>query len=237
MKLNNIKVAFIDFDGTLIKGQSQRMFITFLHQKGFISGFKTFTILFWFLLYKIGVVHDAKHILQFALNSFKGMSVSEIESTIQQFINEYIEPNLRKNSKSLLECLHKNDIETIIFSAAVDIIIKPISILLGADTCIATNVEVKNGLFTGEILGIQNHGANKVDKLLSYCKEKGIDLEKTISFADHPSDLEFLRSTKVGIVANPSLKMHSIVSKYNLPVIYLDIDEPVQYFEFNTVSK
>jgi phosphoserine phosphatase len=222
MKLNNIKVAFVDFDGTLIKGQSQRMFITFLHQKGFISGFKTLTILFWFMLYKIGVVQDAKHILQFALNSFKGMSVSEIESTIQQFINEYIEPNLRKNSKSLLECLHKNNIETIIFSAAVDIIIKPISILLGADT---------------EILGIQNHGTNKVEKLLSYCREKGIDLEQTISFADHPSDLEFLRSTKVGIVANPSIKMHSIASKYNLPVIYLDIDEPVQYFEFNTVSK
>lgn len=88
-----IKIAFIDLDGTLIRGQSQALFISFLRKKGLISNIKSFIILFWFFLYKTNIAKNTDWILSFTLSCFKNMSSDKIYTVIDEFVLKVIKNN------------------------------------------------------------------------------------------------------------------------------------------------
>src|SRR5660397_221692 len=52
----DVNLAFFDLDGTLVVGQTQRLLVTFLREKGMIGlGFLLGTGI-WFILYRMGLV-------------------------------------------------------------------------------------------------------------------------------------------------------------------------------------
>lgn len=237
MRLDNITVAFLDFDGTLIKGQSQKYFIDFLYRKGFINFRKKSVILVWFVLYKLHIAKNPSWILTYSMQAFVGRPMAEIDMIMQEFITDDISPRLYKYSKDLISYLQGKGIKVVILSAAVDTIVRPVSTLLRSDDFISTTVEVINGKITGKLAGKQNYGKNKVETVQSYCAKNNMQIENTVSIADHESDFTLLKHTALGIVANPTKRIHTLAAVQNIPMIYLDINEPVQYFESNTVSK
>ncbi|MDD2935642.1 MAG: hypothetical protein PHX25_04205, partial [Candidatus Pacebacteria bacterium] len=65
---NNNGTVIFDVDDTLIKGQSQKIFIDYLFKKKMISFFVYLKILIWFSLYKIGLGSNPKSVAE---DSFK----------------------------------------------------------------------------------------------------------------------------------------------------------------------
>lgn len=231
---NNIIV--IDIDGTLVRGQSQKYFIAFLKQKGIVSHWAYIRIMVWFILYKLHLAQNSAKILAFALKKFKGKTVSSVSKTMEEFINKIINPLYFKNSRKLIETLQNQGYRVILLSSAVEIIVQAIAKDLNVDEYICTKVETESGVYTGEVEGTQVYGEQKKVYLENFLSKINTSFEQVTVIADHYSDIPLLKSAKNALVANPDRKMFTWAQKNNLPVIYLDSNESIQYIESHIVS-
>lgn len=227
------KIAFIDIDGTLIKGQSQKYFITFLRKKGFLNFADSLVIYSWFTLYKLGVLNNSKWILNFTLRKFKGVESAYIDSLMDEFYDSVLRNKLYRYSKVMIETLVKSGIEVVMLSSAVEPIVRIISKELnsGGDY-ICTLLEKDNfGKFTGRISGQHIYSETKTDSAVEYLQGRSIDSNNTIIISDHYSDKNMLKNFKNSIIANPDTNMRIWASKNKMPVIYFNKHESVQYLE------
>lgn len=234
-KSNTIFV--IDIDGTLIKGQSQRKFISFFKKKGVVSSFSYVYITVWFLLYKLHLVKDSGKILLFGLKSFKGKTVETINDFMDEFIRDIISPLYFKHSKDLLQTLKDRGGRVIFLSSAVEIIVQAIAKDLNISEYICTKVQTQDGKYTGEVEGKQVYGAQKSNYLNTFLSEKNISMDQVVVLTDHYSDIPLLKTAGKGIVTNPDAKMYTWAKRNNFTVIYLDDDESIQYIESHTLSQ
>jgi HAD superfamily hydrolase (TIGR01490 family) len=87
-------------------------------------------------------------------------------------------------------------------SATMAEIIEPLAELLGMDGAVASQMEVVDGRFTGEIMR-RNHGDDKADRLREFAAEHDIDLAASCAYSDSITDAEFLRAVGRAYAVNP----------------------------------
>ncbi|MDC0911165.1 HAD-IB family hydrolase [Candidatus Marinimicrobia bacterium] len=158
------KVAIFDFDGTLTKRDTLLPFL--IHCFGIsevligLCFFSPFIISYLLKIYPNDLAK--KKIIKYF---FKDQKVNEIKKLATSFINTYSKKNLRKNVIKRLEW-HKNKSHTIILiSASLDIYVRLWGGKNKFDFIEGTILEHKNGIFTGEILGNNCYGIEKVKRL------------------------------------------------------------------------
>lgn len=234
MNSNNQKIAFIDFDGTLIEGQSQQLLIKYLFKKGYISQGKYFLIIFWFLLYKLHFVTQTKKITKYALTIIAGKSEKEFETIFDDFFKSECVRHFRKHSQDLVTFLKEKGYYTLLLSAAIDPIAVRAQRFFGIDECISTQLEIESGFYTGDILGESVHGSEKVRIVKEQALLNGIDLSKALCVSDHKTDIDLFKSVGFPIAVNPSHSLKTYAQKHIWPVVYLEDDESFQYFKSHT---
>ena len=190
----------------------------------------------WFILYKLHVAQNSAKILAFALKNFKGKTTASVSKTMEEFIAEIISPLYFKNSKNLIGMLQNQGYRVILLSSAVEIIVQAIAKDLNVSEYICTKVETKNGVYTGEVEGTQVYGEQKKVYLQNFLSKINTSFDQVTVIADHYSDIPLLESAKLALIANPDKKMLTWAQKNNLPVIYLDSNESIQYIESHIMS-
>lgn len=232
------KIAFIDIDGTILKGQSQQYFIKFLFEKKFISALDFVYIYGWFAAYRVGIARNAAGILNYALRKFIGTNSSQINNLMEEFYGKIIQPRLFRNSLALFETLKTAGYRAVLLSAAVEPIVKKISEKMTADEYICTELELdENGAYTGKLLENHLYGNEKSAKAQEYILQHALRQTEALAIADHPSDKSILEYASTSFVANPKEEMRKWALEKNIPVIYLDENESIQYIKSHIESK
>jgi HAD superfamily hydrolase (TIGR01490 family) len=238
MNMNtNITTAIIDIDGTILQGQSQKYFISFMYKKGSVNLFQYFVILSWFLLYKVKILKNPSKILSYALRIFRNMSIEELSKYVHEFIDTDIVPHIYSHSKQLIKFLENKDIRVIFLSSTVRPIAEGIAEIFNIKEVISTELEFVNFKFTGNLSALQVYGEQKVSILKRFLDSQGISLAQTLILADHFSDISLLEVAGYPIVANPNKEMLIWAQHKKVPVLYLNNNESVQYIESYIESK
>ncbi|MEN9649543.1 MAG: hypothetical protein RL094_510 [Candidatus Parcubacteria bacterium] len=219
--MNNKKLAIVDVDGTLIRGQSQQHLIKFLLKKGLIGRWFFFRLNLWFVCYKLGLVHDIRTVLEYALSYFKDKDSQTIDQVLDAFIATSIKPRIYPKSHDLIKQLKADGYYVLLLSGAIEPIISRVSTIFQADAYVCTRVEVLEGKYTGKLANEVVYGENKVDMLKKFIEEHGFDIKQTRAYADHLSDIPLLLKVSEPFAANPSTAMKKIAEMNNIPVIYL----------------
>ncbi len=94
-------------------------------------------------------------------------------------------------------------------SATMEEIIAPLAQLLGMDGAIATQLEVVDGVFTGEV-ALANHGDAKADRIRAFAAEHDIDLASSSAYSDSITDAEFLRAVGRPYAVNPDRQLRRL---------------------------
>ena len=212
---NNNEIVIFDVDDTLIKGQSQKIFIDYLFKKKMISLFVYLKILVWFLFYKIGMVSNPKSIAEYSFKLFRGKTEQEIKNISKSFFDDCLIKYFYQDALNILNENKKNNGKIILLSNAIEIIIKEIAEYIEIADYICTKLEIKDGLYTGKIDGNTTFGENKVKKLENFLKENNLSLEKQQSwgYGDHLSDIFVLKLVKYPSVVNPSRKLEKVAKE------------------------
>jgi HAD superfamily hydrolase (TIGR01490 family) len=218
---NNNGIVIFDVDDTLIRGQSQQLFIKYLLKKGFISYFAYIKIMAWFVLYKFGFVSDPKKIAEYSFKLFKGKSKEEIEKLSKDFFQEILSKEFYKEALDIIKEHRNKGHKIILLSNAIEIIVRKISERLNIPDYICTKLETVNEIYTGKIFGEVTYGQNKVGKIKNYLSENNIKLEETESwgYGDHSSDIFVLELVKYPFAINPDRKLRKVASERNWGIL------------------
>lgn len=147
--------------------------------------------------------HSREYINKIYYMTFKNDSKNEIqkiaqiwwETTLEQNKNLFIQETLEK----LREHQQKKHKIVLVSGSFVEVV-SPIADYLGTDHIIAIHLEVRNGLYTGNIAGRQTIGHGKKEAILQFAAERKVNLKQCFSYGDHISDLPMLAS-----VGNPTV--------------------------------
>ena len=112
----------------------------------------------------------------------------------------------------------KRGAELVLVSGSFHDILGPICEHVGADRLICSELEVKDGLYTGVLLQ-QVIGDGKWDAISRYIDGRGIALDSCFAYGDHVSDLCFMEKVGNPIVVGDSPGMLKVAKERNWRVL------------------
>lgn len=214
------ELILLDLDNTLIKGQSQQLFLQYLFSKKIIKIFPFLKISLWFALYKISVVKNPKPIMNYAFKFLKDWQVSDFQKLVDSFFKEKLKSVFYKEALNIINEHQMKNRELVIISNAILPIVEKISLYLGIKRQIGTELEIENGKFTGKIKGEIIYGKNKAKILKQYVQNNNLSLKESWSYADHFSDMSILKMTTHPFAVNPNKLLYKEATKRNWPILY-----------------
>ena len=214
-------LAIFDLDNTLIAGDSDHRWGEFLCATGRVdaNSFARENDAFY-TAYQQGTL-DIYAYLEFALRPIAGLSSAEVQTLQEQFIREWIAPILLPQAHDLID-RHRNAGDTLIIITATNTVVtRPIADLLGIDALLGCEAELKNGYYTGGIIGTPSFQEGKVSRLDDWLAEKKISMAGACFYSDSHNDLPLLERVDKPIAVDPDDKLAAIAKQRGWPIISL----------------
>lgn len=181
------KLYLFDFDGTLTYKDTMFMYLKFYNPSKFYFQFIKHIPLFVLLKLKLADAEKVKK--SFITSILKGESRTKIEKKSQSFFEKYQDEIFRVNALEFINNIDRTQTESYIVSASLDIWVKPFAEKLEMKL-LSTRAEFKNDIFTGNFIGKNCNGPEKVKRIIETVNERKFD--KIIAFGDTSGDREML---------------------------------------------
>lgn len=100
---------------------------------------------------------------------------------------------------------------TVLITGALDVVVAPLRPLF--DDIIATELDVRNGRITGELLAAPPTGETRAAILADYAAAHDCDLGESVAYADSTSDLPMLELVGFPVAVNPETRLSALARK------------------------
>ena len=181
------KLYCFDFDGTLTYKDTMFLYLKFYDSTKFFFQFAKHIPLF--VLVKLKLADAEKVKKSFISSILKGETKNEIQKKSELFFEEYYPQIFRENALEFINKIDRENTECFIVSASLDIWVEPFAKEFKMKL-LSTRAEFKNDRFTGNFIGKNCNGAEKVKRIED--EISGRKFDKTIAFGDTSGDQEML---------------------------------------------
>jgi len=90
------------------------------------------------------------------------------------------------------------------------------------DGGVGTHYEVKDGVYTGRLIGPMNYGEGKAEAVRRMATEQGVDLAASYAYSDSESDLPMLRLVGHPVVVNPDAELLRVAQAEGWQIMRFD---------------
>ena len=196
--------AFFDLDKTIIATSSSAAFSRPFMRQGLVTRADAVRAAYAQFLFEIGGADERQTSrLRDALSELvKGWDVAKVTAIVDETIHDLIDPVVYEEALALIRRHQANGRDVIIVSASGSELVAPIADLLGAEHWIASHMEVKDGLYTGEIT-FYAYGEQKAVAMRELAAQRGYDLASSYAYTDSITDAPMLTAVGHGFVVNP----------------------------------
>ena len=203
------ELQIFDLDNTLLAGDSDRNWGIFLAEKNIVEASYLDESEKFYNNYYDGSL-DIDGFLSFCLKPLIANDMSKLLTLRKQFIEEKIKPIITKSGKEVISKAIENGNTVIIATATNDFVTKPIADLFNVSTLIATEFEIKNNSFTGNVVDIPCFREGKLKKVEKWAKENNFNLSEATFYSDSFNDLPLLEKVKHPIIVDGDDKLREI---------------------------
>ncbi len=214
-------LAIFDLDNTLLGGDSDHAWGQFLVSKGIVDGeaYGAANDRF-FRAYQEGTL-DIHVYLQFALEPLTRFSLDELKQLHDEFMRTLIAPlRLPKADALIAEHRARGDY-LLIITATNAFITRPIGESLGVDALLASEPEIRDGRYTGNVVGTPCFREGKVVCLREWLQKNPYDPAEAYFYSDSQNDLPLLNMVGHPVAVDPDDTLRSEALKRNWPIISL----------------
>lgn len=207
--------VFFDLDKTLIRAQSQGLLIQVLRKRKIISFITGLKLRFFFLRYKLHLIGEngmAKLYIE-AAKLFEGIDVEYMRKVVRAFV--FAEFAAIQNFRAVEELeKHISAGKTVVLtSAAFEPIVEAAAKFFHIDQYTSTQLVEKDGIYTGELLGVPNYGENKIKHLEKY------NFEGSFAYSDHHSDIPLMVKATYRYAVSPTKKLREYAKSHGWFII------------------
>ena len=217
------RLALFDLDDTLLDGDSDYQWGQMLIDVGVLerSTYEQRNREFY-EKYRAGVL-DLSEFLAFQLQPLASVTRWQLDRWHAEFMKTKILPMVRLGARSLIAD-HADDVRVMI-TATNRFITGPIASALGIETLLATELEEKDGRFTGRERGMPCYREGKVTRLEEWLGERGerlTDYGESWFYTDSINDLPLLQRVThpVAVHPDPKLRAHAVAQGWQ--ILFLD---------------
>ena len=212
-----MKFIIFDLDDTLLSGDCEREWITFLTSKGLMNDSSAELDRFD-LDYRKGILNFEEY-STFVQKPIMGLTREELDNLIEEFIQKNIHDLTDNLTKDLLNEASFAD-KVLIASGSHDFLVKGFADFFKIDSSIGTPVELKNNIFSGQLSGEPTFGDGKVRAVEKWCNSNDVEIKDSIFYSDSINDLPMFEVCGVPIAVNPDEKLKKIAKERAFKVIY-----------------
>lgn len=212
--------VFFDLDRTIIEGSSISQFGHAAWRAGLIDIRHVGTALVRGILFDwIGESEDvADQTLPRILKTIKGKERAELLALRGPLVAEMLK-QARPETLRLLDLHVQMGRDCWVVSASAIEIVEKLAEELGFTGAIATEAEVVDGVYTGELAKPFRHGAQKAEAIANLAAERNYDLALSFAYGDSHNDLPMLELVGIPIAINPDAKLADVAYERGWPVV------------------
>ena len=216
-----MNLAIFDLDNTLIGGDSDYLWGRCLVENGLVDA-KEYEKenRRYYEEYCAGTlrIHD---FLAFALRPLAQYDLAKLKALRTQFLHEKIEPILLPAACVLLETHRQQGHHLLIITATNRFITEPIAAALGVNDLLATDPEMTDGRYTGQVAGIPAFREGKVQRLHAWLRLNGYNLANSWFYSDSHNDLPLLDIVTHPVAVDPDQTLRQHAEMKDWPIISL----------------
>ncbi|MBX9903322.1 MAG: HAD-IB family hydrolase [Burkholderiales bacterium] len=218
-----MNLALFDLDNTLLAGDSDFEWAQFLIDRGVLDrkNYEARNQAFYDQ-YKAGTL-DIYEFLDFQLKPLSQYPRTVLDAWHGEYMRERILPMIRDSARALVD-KHRGELRVII-TATNSFVTAPIARAFGIEHLIATEPEVRDGVFTGGVSGTPCFREGKVERLEAWLAGRGVSLKNSLKstfYSDSHNDLPLLEQVGHPVAVDPDAALRAHAEARGWPIISLN---------------
>ena len=214
-------LALFDLDNTLLAGDSDHAWGEFLVEEGLVDAEEYRKANDRFYEEYLNGELDIFHYLRFALQPLARHDMDELLAWREAFLEKKVRPMMQDKARELLDRHRQQGHTLMIITATNRFVTEPIAELLGVEHLIATEPELVNGRYTGEVAGVPSFQDGKVTRLNDWLDHHKRTLEGAWFYSDSHNDVPLLKQVENPVAVDPDPRLEALAKESGWPVISL----------------
>jgi len=205
-----MNLVLFDLDNTLLSGDTDVEWLEFLIERGILPQSAQHENLEMDRRYRSGQA-DAREYVRFYLRFYPPHSMASLVSLREKFIATRIAPRMLPAARALVQ-ENKQSLVAII-TATNRFLTEPIATAFGIEHLIATEPQIVDGRFTGDIVGVPCMREGKIEHLQRWLvaqKRELTDFTQTHFYSDSINDLPLLERVTHPVAVDPDPRLAEI---------------------------
>ncbi len=214
-----MSLAIFDLDNTLLAGDSDYAWGQFLVAHNLVDRpyYERENERFG-RAYQDGAL-DIHGYLAFALKPLAQHDLSTLEQWRRDFMHSKILPMIQPKAQNLVDKHRQAGDTLVIITSTMDFIAQPIAQEFGIEHLIASQAEILNGRFTGNVVGTPCYRHGKVERLQTCVDEHGESMTGSWFYSDSHTDLPLLNAVDNPVAVNPDETLRAEAQVRGWPII------------------
>ena len=218
--------AFFDVDGTLYQNNMWRGLMQYAseHWRKQRARFYFLALLPLYYLRKLNLIGEDAFRKPWMANlgwMLKGWTQEQGDAAFRWIVEEYIRPSANEDVLARLREHVAQGHVVVLVSGMLASTLELVGDQFGVTGVIGTQIEIKDGRFSGRTLPPIINGAEKARKMLKFLRERGleIDLAASYSYADSIADLSMLELVGHPVAVYPDKHLAALARERNWETI------------------
>ncbi len=209
--------AYFDMDKTLINDFSAKKFMSTRLFSGKTSIKEYLTQFMTAMVFALGN-RDFEILTKIAALGVKGIAEKAFTDLGQEVFDDFLTHTIYPESRELIAAHRAKGHRVVIISAATSYQILPIAKELGINDVYSTNMELRNGKFTGRVAEMC-WGEGKARAARKFAKKHDIDLTKSYFYSDSFDDYPLFKLVGKPVATNPDSRLSQVAFENNWPIL------------------
>jgi HAD superfamily hydrolase (TIGR01490 family) len=217
------KGAFFDVDGTLVSTNVVHAYAFYVLHRGTIFGTAERLLkgLLMAPIYAVADAYNRKVFNELFYRAYKGLSEDRLIELADDLCDKVLEPAVYRGARDIIDEARRAGCKIVFCTGAIDITMRPLATLLGADDLIANSLQFVEGFATGKVIPPIVEGAHKARRIRDYCVEHGLKLDQSHAYSDSMSDYPMLSVVGNPTVVNADTALRRTAKAYEWPMLDL----------------
>jgi HAD superfamily hydrolase (TIGR01490 family) len=212
------KIYFFDMDHTLIDNDCDVSWKSFVVEQKLAPSDALERATHYYYQYVEGKL-QISDFMDFQLQEFVGKTKEQMAKLSQLHFETWVKKTIYPEAVNEVKRVQALGVPTALLSATNKVIARPVAEYFGFDACLATELEMQDGHYTGKLAGEYALGAGKIAMAENYCKSHNLTLADAAYYGDSVNDFPILEAVGFPIAAKPCSELEAGAIEHGWPIV------------------